>query len=568
MIPPSNPYSAMNATFEANIGQLLGESRRERIVVPEFQRGYEWRKEHIEDFWKDIVELQSERSLKDGRKRHFLGPIVVLQREGEVWELLDGQQRLATTTILFSVIRDAAAAIKIKDGETFAADTHNNYVMKGADAMALTLGETDETFFRETIQVFPPIVKKPIVRTNRNIEAARKILANKVQAALGDTSTPTAQISFLRELRKTVISDLTVACIPVADEREAFKIFETLNDRGLQLAAPDLLFNLLMQKADKKDRKVMRGLWTDIIESMGVFDLKDFLRAYWVSKHGDIKKADLFTVLRSEVEKGTLKPLPFIRECAAEVDCYVSIVGVDASALKEATGPVKSLVLEMASDVPVPLLLSAFHKLSAEHHKEFNKLCRSMLVFIVRYSVLGGLDRAGIEDILYAQARKMRSAEKPVRLLATLIDEYVKNAPEDGQIDHSKIILNPTSARYLMPKIAEYMQSKSREWTSNDAANIEHIYPKNPKPDEWGGLSAQAVLDEYVWHIGNLTVMAEKLNTRAANSEYHLKRPHYEKSAVVMTRKLAEDYDQWNEKKISWQGAKYDKPSQANLAIR
>lgn len=109
MITISNPYLPMNSTFEANIGQLLGESRRERIIVPEFQRGYEWEKKHVEAFWNDIVELQSERPLKGGRKRHFLGPIVVLQREGEIWELLDGQQRLATTTILFSVIRDAAA---------------------------------------------------------------------------------------------------------------------------------------------------------------------------------------------------------------------------------------------------------------------------------------------------------------------------------------------------------------------------------------------------------------------------------------------------------------------------
>lgn len=416
--------------------------------------------------------------------------------------------------------------------------------------MALTLGETDITYFQQTIQAYPVVKKIPTIRTNRKIDAARKLLAGKVATAIGETSTPLSQISFLRELRKTVISDLTVACIPVTDEPEAFKIFETLNDRGLQLAAPDLLFNLLMQKAEKKDRKTMRGLWTDIIESLGTFDVKDFLRAYWVSKHGDIKKTDLFTVLRAEVEKGALKPLPFIQECAAVVDCYVSIVSVDAAMLEKATGPVKGLVIELGSDVPVPLLLSAFHKLQPDHPNEFDKLCRWMLVFMVRYSVMGGLERSGIEDMFYAQARELRKASKPLEYLSKILEEYKKNTPSDAQLDSKSILLNNASARYVMPKIAEYMQSTSREWSANDTINIEHIYPKNPKPDEWGGAAQQAILDDYVWHIGNLTVMADKLNGRAANAPFPTKKPHYAKSSVVMTKTLAKDFDKWNEQTI------------------
>lgn len=105
----------MGDSFESkskSIGELLGVYTRTRLEVPTFQRGYSWGKKHVEAFWSDISQFQSESSVSGGPRKYFLGPIVTLQEENsDVVQLLDGQQRMATTTILLSVLRDVAKTV-------------------------------------------------------------------------------------------------------------------------------------------------------------------------------------------------------------------------------------------------------------------------------------------------------------------------------------------------------------------------------------------------------------------------------------------------------------------------
>ena len=317
----------MSTTYEVSIGEILSSNKRQRLIVPQFQRGYEWKVDHVTAFWRDILEFKSQRGLKDGPKKHFFGPIVLLEK-GEDFQVLDGQQRLATTTILLSVIRDASETILIQEASNFARDTQNNLILKATGETALELSETDASFFKAFIQDSPRSKTPARIRTHRKIEAAQKFLSGKVREAIG-TSTPQASLSFLKELRQIIVSDLTVACIPVTSERDAFKIFETLNDRGLKLASPDLLLNLLMQRSGEVDRKTIRRLWTEMIEGLGKFDLKDFLRHFWISKHGDVKSSDLYTVLREHIEGHQIDPLTFVKECSEECDSYISIVSID-----------------------------------------------------------------------------------------------------------------------------------------------------------------------------------------------------------------------------------------------
>src|SRR5687767_3812282 len=113
------------STFDSRlafVGNLLSTNTRERIIVPEFQRGYEWEEKHVRAFWADIMSFLSERGNTGAPSKYFLGPIVVFDQKDPI-ELLDGQQRLATITMLLSVIRDAATAIPGKIAEDFAKDT-------------------------------------------------------------------------------------------------------------------------------------------------------------------------------------------------------------------------------------------------------------------------------------------------------------------------------------------------------------------------------------------------------------------------------------------------------------
>jgi len=162
----------MFAAYDAeskNVGDLLSDNLRGRIVVPKFQRGYSWQKKHVDVFWKDVRRFQLEKPQKGSPDKYFLGPIVVMEHENdkEIIYILDGQQRLATSTILFSVLRDLARELPTQEATAFLAEMQNHLISKEDYGYCLEMGVLDRQYFEETIQQNPPLNTKPKIRSHR-----------------------------------------------------------------------------------------------------------------------------------------------------------------------------------------------------------------------------------------------------------------------------------------------------------------------------------------------------------------------------------------------------------------
>jgi hypothetical protein len=552
----------------AKIGSLLSTQSltRERIVIPQFQRGYMWKKKHVEAFWTD-VDKQRELSNVKGADPHFFGPIVTQleAKAGIIW-LLDGQQRLATTTILFSVIRDIAREIGMQTGTQaggdFAATLQLQFIRNEDGEYSLEMGETDLSYFRDTIQQDPPVQTRPKYLTHRNIKTARDILKEKVITAIGGPIHPQMDsikaMKVLRDLKQTLISDLIMARIPVHSRESAFKIFATLNDRGLRLSPPDLLLSYLMETAPDGDRKEIRSIWTQMLQKMGTHDIHAFLRAMWVSKYGDLKQDDLFTALKKHIEKSQISSLDFAKLCGNECDDYTELVTADEKEIPpEAISFVRALMRELNFKPAVPLLLSAYSVLQTQ---DFVSIAKYLLVFIARYSIFANKDSAGMEDLLFDLARTVRKTVKDENDKAgsKLATDAVKgalsaNSPDDPTVISAVVkettVLDPSDAKYVMRKLANYKQDPQKQVIVGDT-NLEHIYPQNPAENEWGGKANQEKLEPLTWHIGNLTIFGKKANKKVENFEYHIKQPKYAASAVVMTNEIASKYSKWDEKAI------------------
>lgn len=339
-------FDAFNAQ-PRNIAELLSDTLPAQIVVPQFQRGYSWEKKHVDDFWKDIVKFREESAKKDGPEKYFLGPIVVMPINKTTIHLLDGQQRLATATILFSVLRDVAHDLKTTEAEVFANDIQEHLLNKEDIGHSLELGDLDRAYFSSTIQADPPAGAKtaPTLRSHRNIQNAHDLLLAKVKAVIGGRG-PKEALEELKTIRKIVRTDLVMASIPVTSERDAFRIFESLNDRGLRLSVPDLLLNYLMGKANPSERGAVREHWNDMMQSMGKRNANRFLRHMWVSKYGDLKNIDLFTALKNHIEDNKIKSDEFARSCAEECERYVELLNADPSVLGDAAKYIGPLVRE------------------------------------------------------------------------------------------------------------------------------------------------------------------------------------------------------------------------------
>jgi hypothetical protein len=536
-----NAYNA----HPKSIGDLLSDTLKGRVVVPEFQRGYSWGKKHVTAFWKDIHRFQKETTSKIS-DAYFLGPIVVMEADDQSGNLfiLDGQQRLATATILFSVLRDLARALQTTEGASFADDVQRHYIINEDFGDCLEMGALDREYFKDLIQSESTKQNLPKrLRSHQNISKARELLSGFVKSTLSPDQTQA--LKELKALHTIVRRDLIMAAIPVKSKRDAFRIFETLNDRGLRLSVPDLLLNHLMGASkDDEERKRIRKAWDGMISSMGKKDIGDFLRCVWISKYGDLKQQDLFSALKDHLEANNIKSIDFAKACSEECEVYLHLVKADPADLGDAGILVDDLVNNLGFEVTLPLLLSAYTTLDKA---DFKKIVQWLLVFVVRHSIFLALDFSNLEDTVYALAKEIRTLPKK-GLMAHIKQTLVRKAPGDAQLKAMRvdgdelIFMEPSDAVYILSRVAGHMQSKTRELSLGES-NLEHVFPKNPSP-EWTNTDE---LEPLLWHLGNLTMLGKKMNGSAANAGFPTKRDYYEKnSELKITQDLAANYKRWD----------------------
>ncbi len=544
-------FDAFNAQAKS-VGDLLSDNQPAKVVVPRFQRGFSWEKKHVEAFWNDIRAFRKESSLKNGPDKYFLGPIVLRQPTKDTIFLLDGQQRLATATILLSVLRDLSEKLGIEDAKIFAADIQGHFISMEDVGYSLELGELDKTYFVDTVQSSPRTDKTPKIRSHRNIQKAREFLTGAVSASVSGMA-PSAALAEFRSIRKTIRTELIMASIPVVSERDAFKIFETLNDRGLRLSTPDLLLNHLMGNAGSDENmRSIRELWNDMIEGMGRRDINRFIRQLWVSKYGDLKSRDLFTALKEHIEEAKVTSRQFAESCSEECARYIELLRAEDDDLRSAARYVRTLVRDLGVEPSLPVLMAVYSSLSTS---ELEKTAKLLLVFITQYSIFAKLDSSGLENILFALARDIRGrlakGGTPKECLALIKERLSKNAPVHDVLTASIPLagLEQEEAVYVASRIAIHMQAKTKELTLGES-NLEHIFPKKPSSD-W---KEPEKLEPYLWNIGNLTMLGKRLNNSAASQGFESKKAEYKKSSLVMSQKLAAQHSKWDEEEILARG--------------
>lgn len=549
----------MQASFNSrtyNFNTLLGRSSFpdypvKQVVVPPFQRGYSWEKTHVATLWEDIIEFHKQIGQESAASSYFLGPIVILPTSKYI-SLLDGQQRLATITILLSVIRDVARQRGGQPGSDLARDIQRDLLLVDdeEEIYALVLNNLDRGYFREHVQKDPPSDKvRATIRSHRLIRQAKQFLKQAVEKEIEGLEGKEL-VRHLKALKKTIAERIKMVTIEVNSEDEAFLIFETLNDRGLRLAVPDLLLNYLMREASSSgEREQIREKWDLVITQLGMRKVSTFLRHMWVSRYGDVKRQALYREIRDTLKKDkALSSLDFADICADESCSYAAIINLDKSRLKNAYPYIEGLVKYLLADKALPLLLSGLVCLETP---EFEKLARYTESLVVRHSVFANLNPSELEDALYEAARALRqcweengSSKKCLQRPKEIL-ERVNPSREQIISGIQECFLGKRYAKYIVRRLAEFKQDPSGIFVL-DKASLEHIFPQNAVGEKWPD---RADLEPYVWHIGNLTLLEPSLNRDVGNANFETKKEIYSKSKIAITQQICH-YSEWNPETI------------------
>jgi hypothetical protein len=319
--------------------------------------------------------------------------------------------------------------------------------------------------------------------------------------------------------------------------------------------------------ASDNDRRQIRAYWNEMLEQMGRRDINRFLRHFWISRFGDLKSVDLFSALKGHIEAGSQSSLAFARDCAGECEAYVELLDADDQVLKVAAPYTRALIRQLDVQAAMPLLLSCFRPMPIA---DFANVVRLVLVFVARYSIISRLDSAGAETVLFALARGVREqlsgkntatakgsawgvpSTAVIRQCLAMVKTTLKGAaPTDDAVSSamSHLILDNDDAKYLLSRLAGYMQTSTKE-VKIDEANLEHVFPQNAKDADWGGKSSVEKLEQYTWHVGNLTMLGERLNREAGNKSFAIKRAHYSAKSELRMAKLVGQHAKWDIQEI------------------
>lgn len=505
-----------------NLGTIL--SVNKKYVVPRFQREYSWTDEQVQDFWDDIVGCIKKVGQNIVPHEYFIGPIVLIADDSSNdIQVVDGQQRLITITILLRALCEAFAA----EGKKNEADgIYSNYIegrdVKNSPYFKLDT-ESPKPFLQKGIQYKEQAKIAPKTDEERALSGAWRFFSARMAAKviIPDVRV-TNKIRALEAIRDQVIQYLKFVYISVPDEEDAYTIFETLNARGLDLSSVDLVKNSLLRDIrtthpsdDAKEE------WSSIKKKIteASSDLETFFRHYWNSKYAHTSEGRIYKGFKRASREGQLGTAKdFLTDLSKEADVYAYIA-------KPRNQPVNKLPLaskELFSSLDAfnifnvtqvrPLLLSLFStdKLSL---KQKILTIRAIENFHFIYTAVCSLRASGMDSKYGATARSLRGvmtkADAKVEI-NSLIGELQLKLPKFEVFSSSFEKLRFTNGFERQKRLIQYFFIRYESFLhGSDELKISDMSLEH--------ISSQSSKGAWVGHIGNLIPLSSKLNNDAGS---------------------------------------------------
>ncbi len=314
-------------------------SVKKKYVVPRFQREYSWTRERISELWDDITSNitidRDDLSIK--HEEYFIGSLVLIGNDKSIsMQIVDGQQRLTTLTILLSDLCQRFIEI---NKQNIAQSIQENYIAgkdDDGDEYFKLENETPKPFFQTTIQHIDKQEGTPS-------SEEEKTLLNSHREFYSYTSRESLRRNFnwtnisdelyetaLKAIRDQVVKYLKVIFITVSEEDEAYTIFETLNARGMDLSFVDLIKNKVFKKfntthPDDFAKTKWKELRKTIVSRDNVGGLETFVRHWWIAQYNYTSKDNVYKHFKKLWNNNEIDPRDFLNELVNDAALYVKI---------------------------------------------------------------------------------------------------------------------------------------------------------------------------------------------------------------------------------------------------
>lgn len=518
------------------IGSVLNQNQ---LAVPANQREYAWETREVRTLFHDFA-----RAINEGARSYFLGTIVTIARPTNILEVVDGQQRLATTAILLCAIRDYLQPTEpdlAGSIDTEFLTVFNRSTRTRVPRLRLNIDDNDYFWARLRSEGPTPEATKP----------SHRLLADAFAEAARQTKIIVGQFdakdhgNVLNRWVDFIGARASVILLRVPNAANAYRMFETLNDRGKRTSQSDLVKNYLFGYAGDRLPEVQQrwAFMRGALETMEDDDITiTFLRHALTAIRGFVREAEVFEAVQSHAI-GEQPVVTFSGQLESLANTFVATHNQEHERWNSySTGTRRALeVLNLFNmSFMRPLILAIAERFS---EKEAGKALTFCVSLGVRLMLTGRIRTGTVEEGLAEAAHKVFDAS--VKDANELISHLKPLTPPDTQFRaafETATVSNRKLARYFLRSLEMTAKGEGEPWhipnDDRDVINLEHVLPDKPG-ENWPQFTEDEV-KLYKKRLGNLVLLRASENSEMQSDSFSHKREVYANCPYVLTSQVAE----------------------------
>ncbi len=525
----------------------MGVMLKRTIVVPDFQREFSWEVEQAEDFLQDLKSFIDDHT--DGQ--YLFGQMVFYREDKNTHCVIDGQQRLATSVIFLSALKELLNDIGGVDANDLILDVNEcvGRIRANRSEMHLTLGSKNAQYFKTYIQ---KAEKKPDKKNGSNgkITKVWNYFKEEIGKEVLNINETEKKINRIEEYFIGLTEGFFVSSVTSEDRQYAFVVFEALNSRGKGLEPGDLIKNHFFRLKGKNKLDDIETQWTDMTKALESVknDTQDYITQYirycWNSMYEFSRKRELFKNITNEIKLDSRTTHPFPNALFSLYEPYITMVDPmkgKAFESKEIIDKISGLkAMRIRAYFPIVLAL----KYKEYDEKQILETVSNLESMLFRNIIIGNKTANMYEKDLSSYAFDITNGIAIEEINKKIISDT--NDDETFRADFKKYKAGTKElSKYILKEIYDQRSPEVEIKKDGNKVHLEHIMPEDVSKWE----VEKSVHEKNLNRIGNLTLILGHTNIIMSNAPFKEKKPLYsDGSQITETKDLSNIAgDDWTE---------------------
>ena len=489
--------------------------------VPIYQRDYSWTRDDWEDLWNDILEIPTD-------KTHYLGYLVLQpNKEGEesFW-IIDGQQRLTTLSIIAlavtAILKKWANQGIEKDNNNIRFDKEterflgNFSTSKLTISPKLTLNRNNDDYYKSWLMnLRQPAAINKLKPSQRLLQKAYNYYLEQLEEKFNTSKSGADLTEFLE---KIIGNGIVFTQIIVQNDLDAFKVFETLNARGVKLSTADLLKNYLFRLTHQKgdlDLEEAERRWQNIVNTLRNDDLTTYIRHFWNSRYRLERQPTLFKAIKKEIDSAE-KAFELLDNLERNVQLYTAFSNPNDDFWDKEERKCLKVLGMLGVTTCYSLMLSALDFLDRQ---EFKVLLKEISVITFRYNI-SDLNPNDAERMFSSVANQIANKSISTGKDAAIALKQLYVIDDNFEQSFSTVSISTKRkkdlVKYILIRIENQLEATDHQ-PEDATSTIEHILPENPGSN-WDKNFPYEIQEDYIYRLGNYTLLEASINTKLDNN--------------------------------------------------